>query len=130
MSKETNKQAADKLFASTAHDVLYANPKGEFFTSQNIGELSLKVGQKLEKFTRTQKVSDDSADEKVYDANAKDTIAKIKASLSIEDLKAFESDDRKSVIEALAKKHAEIAAEIEVNTSDATDGNKGTEDQK
>ena len=49
MSKDVNKQTAEKLFASTTHDVLWANPKGEFFTSENIGSLSLKAGQKLTK---------------------------------------------------------------------------------
>ena len=53
MSKDTNKQTAEKLFATTAHDKLWANPKGEFFTSENIGALSLKKGQKLEFFERS-----------------------------------------------------------------------------
>ena len=59
MSKETLKQTAATMFASTAHQVLWANPKGEFFTSENIGSLSLKPGQKLEKFERPQGVPED-----------------------------------------------------------------------
>lgn len=55
MSKDVNnKQAAEKLFATTTHDVLWANPKGEFFTSENIGSMSLKAGEKLTKFERTE----------------------------------------------------------------------------
>ena len=97
MSKDVNKQTAEKLFASTTHDVLWANPKGEFFTSENLGSLSLKAGQKLTKFERTEKSEKEAADVKVPELNIKDTIAKIKAVDSLEALKAFESDDRKSV---------------------------------
>ena len=97
MSKDVNKQTAEKLFASTTHDVLWANPKGEFFTSENIGSLSLKAGQKLTKFERSEKSEKEVTDVKVPEVNIKDTIAKIKAVGSLEALKAFESDDRKSV---------------------------------
>lgn len=97
MSKDVNKQTAEKLFASTTHDVLWANPKGEFFTSENIGSLSLKAGQKLTKFERSEKSEKEVTDVKVAEVNIKDTIAKIKAVDSLEALKAFESDDRKSV---------------------------------
>lgn len=97
MSKDVNKQTAEKLFASTTHDVLWANPKGEFFTSENIGSLSLKAGQKLTKFERSEKSEKEVTDVKVPEVNIKDTIAKIKAVDSLEALKAFESDDRKSV---------------------------------
>ena len=74
MSKDTLKQTAAQLFASTAHQVLWANPKGEFFTSENIGNLSLKPGQKLEKFERPQDVPED---EKVVVLNATKTIEAI-----------------------------------------------------
>lgn len=122
MSKETNKQAAEKLFATTAHDVLFANPLGEFFTSENLGSLSLKPGQKLEKFERPK---EKASEEVEYEFNAKDTVAKIKEVASLEDLKAYETDTRKSVKEAYEKKHAELVASIEV-----TNGNEDTEDQK
>lgn len=130
MSKDTNKQAAEKLFAETTHDVLFANPKGEFFTSENIGALSLKPGEKLEKFERTPK--EESIVEKVYELNAKDTVTKVKEVSSLEELKAFDYDDRKSVKEAVEKKAAELIATIKVvgTSNKAQDGNKETEDQK
>lgn len=56
MAKETLKQTADKLFASTSHTKLWANPKGEFFTSENIAKLSLKKGQSLSEFQKSGKV--------------------------------------------------------------------------
>lgn len=121
MSKETNKQAAEKLFAATSHDVLFANPEGEFFTSENLGNLSLKPGQKLEKFERPK---EKASEEVEYEFNAKDTVAKIKEVTSIEDLKAYETDARKSVKEAYDKKLAELTASIEV------DGNDETENQE
>ena len=129
MNKETNKQAAEKLFATTAHDVLFANPLGEFFTSENLGNLSLKPGQKLEKFERPkEKVSE----EVEYEFSAKDTVAKIKEVASLEDLKAYETDTRKSVKEAFEKKTAELIASIEVvkTVDEGQDGNTDTEDKK
>jgi len=127
MSKDTIKQAAAQLFASTAHQVLWANPKGEFFTSENLGSLSLKPGQKLEKFERPQDVPED---EKVVALNAAKTIEAIKNVVSLEDLKAFEGDERKSVKEAYAKKEAEFTANLSVSgaktETGATDGAAGT----
>ena len=52
--KTTLKQEADKLFASTSYEVLWGSPAGEFFTSEKIGSLSLKEGQKLIKFEKTE----------------------------------------------------------------------------
>jgi hypothetical protein len=130
MSKESIKQTADKLFASTANNVLWANPKGEFFTSKNTGSLSLKTGEKLTKFERAEEKKDSSAaDEKEYEFNAKYTIAKIKAVTSLEDLKAFEGDERKSVITEYEKQHAKLTAEIKVNLDDKGEGTgHGNED--
>lgn len=138
MNKDTNKQTAEKLFASTAHNVLFANPKGEFFTSENIGSLSLKPGQKLEKFERPQNIPED---EKVVALNAGKTIEAIQKVLSLKELAQFAGDERKTVKEAYAKKEAEFIEAIKVagaNTeTGATDGdagtqngNKDTEDQK
>lgn len=131
MSKDKNKQTAIELFASTAHQVLWANPKGEFFTSENIGTLSLKPGQKLEKFERPQDVPEDK---KEVALNAAKTIEAIQKVVSLEELLAFESDERKTVKEAYAKREAELVAEIEVNAStdgkEGTDGNADTEGQK
>lgn len=62
IDKTTLKQEADKLFASTTHEVLWANPAGEFFTSVNIGSLSLKAGQKLTKYERPVKGAKDVKD--------------------------------------------------------------------
>lgn len=130
MNKKTNKQAADALFASTAHDTLWANPRGEFFTSENTGSLSLTTGEKLEKFERPAKEA--STQEKEYELNAKDTIAKIKATTSLEGLKTFDSDERKSVIVVYEAKKAELTAAIQVTgtTTETADGNADTDTQK
>lgn len=130
MSKDTHKQAAEKLFANTAHDVLWANPKGEFFTSENIGSLSLKPGQKLEKFERPQ---DAPEDEKVIVLNAAKTIWAIDKVANLEDLIAFKGDERKTVKEAYAKKEAELTAAISVvGVTDETgaNGNEDTDSKK
>lgn len=117
MSKDTNKQAAEKLFASTAHNVLWANPKGEFFTSENIGQLSLKPGQKLEKFERPQEAPEDK---KELALNATKTIEAIQKVVSLQELEGFKADERKTVKEAYAKREAELTNAITV--TGATDG--------
>lgn len=125
MNKDTNKQAAEKLFASTTHDVLFVNPKGEFFTSENIGALSLKTGQKLEKFERNPETP-----EKVKVLNQGETIAEILKVETIEGLKLFELDERKGVKAAYTDQLAKLTAAIEVDTTTIDNGNKDTEDQK
>ena len=128
MSKDTLKQTAAQLFASTAYQVLWANPKGEFFTSENIGNLSLKPGQKLEKFERPQDVPED---EKVVVLNATKTIEAIQKVVSLEELKSFEADERKTVKEAYSKKEAELIEAIKViepkTVTGATNGAAATE---
>ena len=131
MSKDVNKQTAEKLFASTTHDVLWANPKGEFFTSENIGSLSLKAGQKLTKFERTEKSEKEAADVKVSEVNIKDTIAKIKAVDSLEALKAFESDERKSVKQIYDWKLKQLTEAITVvGAKNVANGNEDTDTKK
>ena len=131
MSKYVNKQTAEKLFASTTHDVLWANPKGEFFTSENIGSLSLKAGQKLTKFERSEKSEKEVTDVKVSEVNIKDTIAKIKAVGSLEALKAFESDDRKSVKQVYDWKLKQLTEAITVvGAKDVANGNEDTATKK
>lgn len=118
MSKETNKQAAEKLFATTNHDVLWANPKGEFFTSENIGALSLKNGQKLEKFERSVKSEAEEVDT-VKPKNAETLIAEAKNIESIElaqlakDVEA-KSKNRTTVIAAYDERIEELTAAIDV----------------
>ncbi len=131
MSKDVNMQTAEKLFASTTHDVLWANPKGEFFTSENLGSLSLKAGQKLTKFERTEKSEKEAADVKVPELNIKDTIAKIKAVGSLEALKAFESDDRKSVKQVYDWKLNQLTEAITVvGAKNVANGNEDTDTKK
>ena len=131
MSKDVNKQMAEKLFASTTHDVLWANPKGEFFTSENIGSLSLKAGQKLTKFERSEKSEKEVTDVKVPEVNIKDTIAKIKAVDSLEALKAFESDDRKSVKQVYDWKLKQLTEAITVvGAKNVANGNEDTDTKK
>ena len=131
MSKDVNKQTAEKLFASTTHDVLWANPKGEFFTSENIGSLSLKAGQKLTKFERSEKSEKEVTDVKVPEVNIKDTIAKIKAVDSLEALKAFESDECKSVKQIYDWKLKQLTEAITVvGAKNVANGNEDTDTKK
>ncbi len=45
---------AKQIFSQSSHDELWANPKGEFFSSKNLAELSLKKGEKVTSFKRKQ----------------------------------------------------------------------------
>ncbi|MBW7838464.1 MAG: hypothetical protein H3C36_02245 [Chitinophagaceae bacterium] len=47
MTEKEIKKTAKELFKKRTEDVLYSNPSGEFFTSKNFCELSLKEGEKL-----------------------------------------------------------------------------------
>lgn len=130
MTNENTKQAAEKLFASTGHDVLYANPKGEFFTSENIGALSLKPGQKLEKFERPKQVTEVPT---IKPKSAEDLIAEIKniATIALAELGRdveAKGKNRTTVIAAFDARISELTALIEVNPSD--NGNKDSEAQK
>lgn len=132
MSKDTNKQAAEKLFATTAHDVLWANKKGEFFTSENIGSLSLKLGEKLEKFER---VAEKEAVEvpTVKPATAESLIANAKSIATIEmaelgkDVEA-KGKNRTTVIAAFDERIAELTAAIPVVGATVETGVNGNED--
>ncbi|AMO19223.1 hypothetical protein [Flavobacterium columnare] len=95
MSKDKFNQTADSLFASTAHQELWVNPKGEFFTSENIGSLSLEPGQKLQKFERPEDTP--SEEKKVKPIDQKETIANLLKVDTLEGLKPYETDERKAV---------------------------------
>jgi hypothetical protein len=136
MSKESIKQAADALFASTAYNVLWSNLKGEFFTSENTGSLSLKKGEKLTKHERSEAVVAKEKKEVVV-LNPLETISKIQGVTSLEALKEFEADKRKTVIAAYEDKRAELTAAITVvgatnegTTPTTGNGNSDTEGQK
>ena len=121
MSNDTIKQMAQELFASTTHQELWANTKGEFFTSENIGALSLKAGEKLRKFERPEVATEDKP---IKPLNALETIALIQNTASLGNLKAFETDDRKGVKAAYNDKYAELVAKIDVNLEE----NKGKQE--
>ena len=66
--------------------------------------------QKLDAFIQKNKPSPKKAEEEVF-FNVKDTVAKIEACESIEALEEFASDERKTVIIALAKRAEELKDE-------------------
>lgn len=120
MDKTTLKQEADKLFASTSHEVLWGSPAGEFFTSEKTGNLSLKEGQKLIKFEKSA----------TKELNANDTIAKIKATNTLKELAQFSADERKSVQQVYAWKEKQLIEALKVVGATGTNGNEDTATQK
>lgn len=126
MSKESFEQRASNLFATTSHNILFANPKGEFFTSENIGRLSLVKDEKLIKFERPKETTSETKE-----LSANETIVKIKAVESLEDLKEFEGDNRKSVKSVYDWKKNKLTETIIVNgTQTLGNGNKDTDIKK
>jgi hypothetical protein len=123
IDKTTLKQEADKLFASTSHEVLWGSPAGEFFTCDKIGSLTLKEGEKLIKFEKAEK----------KELNANDTIAKIKATNTLKELAQFAGDERKSVQQVYTWKEKQLIDAIKVAGATAgtgTNGNADTDTQK
>lgn len=136
MSKENLKQTAEKLFATSTHNVLWANPKGEFFTSENIGNLSLKNGQKLTKFERAE-VKEVTDVDTVKPKKAEELIAEIPNIQTIElaelgrDVEA-KGKNRTTVIAAYDERIKELTAAIEVTgaQTETTEGTGTTEGQE
>jgi hypothetical protein len=122
MTKEEIKVEANNLFASTNHQVLFANPRGEFFTTENIGELSLKPKEVLMKLERPEETTEAKKEKTL---NQGETIAAILKVETIEGLALYEADERKGVKAAYEDKYAKLVANIKVNL-DTTD--KGTGD--
>lgn len=130
IDKITLKQEADKLFASTSYEVLWGSPAGEFFTSEKFGTLSLKPGQKLTKFERPDETDTKKLVPEKKEPNANDTIAKIKAVDSLEALKEFAGDERKSVKQVYAWKEKQLTAGIVVVGAKTENGNADSVNQK
>lgn len=136
MSKDSIKQTAEKLFAKSTHDVLWSNPKGEFFTSENIGALSLKTGQTLTKHERPVE-KEAAAVDAVKPKKAEELIAEIPNIQTIElaelgrDVEA-KGKNRTTVIAAYDERIKELTAAIEVTgaQTETTEGTGTTEGQE
>lgn len=143
MSKDNLKQAAEKLFAATTHDVLWGNPKGEFFTSENMGKISLEKDQKLTKFERasnTVEAKNNDASNVIKPKTAEYLINEAKELETIEQVELFKeieakAKNRTTVIAAYDERIAELTAAIDVTTEGTdtlvpTNGNEDTEGKK
>lgn len=119
MSKENLQQAAEKLFASTDHKVLFGvESKQEFFTQQSMAKLACEKDEQPIKFEKKEaKADDDQTEKKVYPFNSKDTIAKIKETKTLDELAVFEleTEGRKGVLSEIALQKEKLIKEFEVN---------------
>lgn len=106
---------AKELFDKTVYDKLYVNPKGEFFSRKNYCDNSLKEGESCRVVTRQEVLE---AVAKPKQLNAKETIALINEIETIEDLAAYDADDRKSVQEALAARHKALEEHKETDKTE------------
>lgn len=140
MSKQKLEQTAQRLFAKTAHTVIYGVAScNEFFTSKNAAQNACKKGEKPIEFTKSVIASDESEKDvkKEHPDNAKNTIVKIEETTSLEALSEFETDieNRKSVLAAIEKQKAKLIAGLSVqadsvNTDTTDNGNEDTETDK
>lgn len=103
-------------------DTVYATSDGQVFLNKNRAELHATPKGKVQTFTRGVSEQEKSTKTNVV-PNVKTTVEAIKQVTTLEELKAFESDSRKTVVEALEKRTAELLAELEV-TSEAVTGNQ------
>jgi len=101
-------------------DTVYATSDGQVFLNKNRAELHATPKGRVQTFTRGVSEQEKSAETNVV-PNAKTTVEAIKQVTALEELKAFENDSRKTVLEALEKRKAELLAELEV-TSEAVTG--------
>ncbi|QTV06052.1 hypothetical protein [Faecalibacter bovis] len=104
------KDQAQKIFSHSSYKELWANPSGEFFSSENLAKLSLKADEKLVHFKR-----DEIAEESILNYNASIAIAGIDLISDALELNSLleqekEGKKRKTVIEALEKRISELNA--------------------
>lgn len=125
MSKDNLKQTAEKLFASGAYKVLFGiESSGEFFTQESLAKQACKKDENPVKFENGKPVKIETAgqtsnDKPVYPFNSKTTIAKIKATKTLEELKAFEleTEKREGVLKEIELQKEKLIAELDVNQS-------------
>lgn len=109
ITKEQKEQAAKIFKANPQVKELYLNTKGEFFTKKDLALNSVKKAEEITPIPLAVVAEATEPDEKQTD---KPTVAEmaelIKAAATLDDLKEFESDDRKGVKDAVAKRKKEL----------------------
>ena len=107
------KEKAAKVFAQfpTATEV-YATSDGNIFIEKNRAELHIGFKGKVLPIQKPEAKAETSADtEEPALLNVNKTSELVAAANTLEELKAFEGDERKTVINAVAKRKAELEAE-------------------
>lgn len=117
------KEIANSVFEQFPNcDKVFATTDGNTFLNKNRAELH--AGPKGKVVTIERPIVAEKKEVKEYAINATKTVEKVKAATTLEELKQFTEDDRKTVIDAVEKKTAELTAAIEVkgaeNVTDAT----------
>lgn len=107
------KDQAQKIFSQSSYKELWANPSGEFFSSENLAKLSLKADEKLTNFKRDELT--EIAEESILNYNASIAIAGFDLISDASELNSLleqekEGKKRKTVIEALEKRISELNA--------------------
>ena len=110
------KELANKVFEQFPNsDKVFATTDGNIFLNKNRAELH--AGPKGKILTIERPIETEKKATKEYALNSKDTIAKVKAATTLEELKQFTDDERKGVIDAVEKRTAELTADITVKDS-------------
>jgi hypothetical protein len=98
---EKGKELAEKLKVT----VLYINDKGEYFTSDNLAQLSVKGDKKkYQKLDYSAAVKDEIEDDEIQEINKLQTVEEVQALLDIE----LEGENRSDVVEACKSRIEEL----------------------
>lgn len=102
-------------------DTVYATSDGQVFLNKNRAELHATPKGKVYPYNRSDFVQkEEPLKEDKAVLNAKSTVEAIKEATTLDELKAFEDDTRKTVLEALDKRKAELLEELEVTSESVT----------
>lgn len=113
LTPEVKKEAA-KIFAENPTiKTLYVNNKGEFFTTMNLAQNSVSSKTDITEIHKDAPVTaeaDTEAGTQTDRPNVKTTVDSIKAAKTLDELKAFDGDDRTTVQTAYDKRLKELEA--------------------
>ncbi len=111
-SESELKEKANEIFEAFPNaNKVFATTDGNVFLEKNRAELHAGSKGKVYPFDRPTAAG--NADEITYPMNAKNTIKAIKAAEKLEDLEQYKTDERESVIAALAEKTTQLTESAE-----------------
>lgn len=125
MTKNQSKKAQEIFSRDTEISKLWMNPKGEFFTSENLGKGSLKKGEVLELVTRQTKIVKEKYEHPILGRSVPDVKVKVGEITNQEALEKLLQEEKEGQNRKGAK--SAIRERLEALKADDT-GSEQTED--